>query len=242
MESLSTLFSAGLFLLTFNVCIPFVQAQGADNYKAESEQLILELMDQGISSEKVLTAMREVPRHKFVPDHLQEYSYRNHPLPIGQGQTISQPYIVAFMTQELSPSKTDRVLEIGTGSGYQAAVLAKLVDEVYSIEIVDELAQKAKSTLKENGYNNVHVKSGDGYGGWPKHAPFDRIIITAAPPEVPSPLIEQLAIGGKLLAPVGTGNQNLVLYEKTESGIVERTLIPVLFVPMTGRALEKSIE
>ena len=189
-----------------------------------------------ITDVRVLEVMRKVPRHRFVPDRAVPSAYEDFPLTIGEGQTISQPYIVALMTQAVSPRPDDVVLEIGTGSGYQAAVLAELVKAVYSIEIAEALGERATRTLAELGYHNIHVKTGDAYEGWPDKAPFDIIILTAAPPRVPPPLFEQLAEGGRLIAPVGVVGQNLLLYRKTEAGIVLRDLIAVRFVPMTGTA------
>jgi protein-L-isoaspartate(D-aspartate) O-methyltransferase len=178
--------------------------------------------------------MRKVPRHKFVPDHLRKYAYADEPLPIGEDQTISQPYIVAYMTEKLEIEPGDKVLEIGTGSGYQAAVLAELTDSVFTIEIVDVLARRAEKTLKDLDYENIYVKSGDGYKGWPEHAPFDAIIITAAPTKIPQPLADQLRIGGRMILPLGDFSQDLVLIQKNALGITQQTLLPVRFVPMTG--------
>ena len=184
--------------------------------------------------------MGRVPRHEFVPERLRGEAYQDHPLPIGHGQTISQPYIVAFMTQELDPKPTDRVLEIGTGSGYQAAVLAEMVSEVYTIEIVAELAQRATADLKRLGYTNVHVRAGDGYKGWAEAAPFDAIIVTCAPERVPEPLAAQLKEGGRMIIPVGAGwGQDLVLLRKRGGKIERSTVLPVRFVPMTGEAQGK---
>ena len=182
----------------------------------------------------VLESMRTVPRERFVPEIVRPQSYEDHPLPIGFGQTISQPYIVAFMTELLDVRKTHHVLEIGTGSGYQAAVLSSLVDHVYSIELLPALARLAAQTLSNLGYQNVTVREGDGYLGWPDKAPFDRIILTAAPPQLPQILVDELKPGGKLVAPVGAGDgQNLILVEKSESGkITTKTVLPVRFVPM----------
>ena len=193
-----------------------------------------QIRGRGIMEPGVLRAMSVVSREKFVPKELRSSAYDDRPLPIGYGQTISQPYIVAFMTEQLQPRKTQRVLEIGTGSGYQAAVLSVLVAEVYTIEIVRPLAQRAESVLRELGYNNVHVKAGDGYKGWPEHAPFDAIIVTAAPDHIPAPLIAQLKEGGRMVIPVGpAGAQKLYLLTK-ESGQVKQTaVIPVRFVPLT---------
>lgn len=187
----------------------------------------------GIRDEKVLEAMLKVERHRFVlPDYLNK-AYADHPLPIGDGQTISQPYIVAFMTEVLDLKATDKVLEIGTGSGYQAAVLAEICDSVFTVEIYPSLALQAERTLKLLGYTNIFIKTGDGYRGWPEHAPFDAIIVTCAPEEIPLPLREQLAEGGKMIIPVG-GNytQNLVLLEKKRGKILKTNVLPVRFVPM----------
>jgi protein-L-isoaspartate(D-aspartate) O-methyltransferase len=190
-----------------------------------------------IRNPRVLEVMGRVPRHEFVPAADQEAAYRDHPLPIGYGQTISQPYIVAFMTEALNPQPTDRVLEVGTGSGYQAAVLAELVAGVYSIEIVKPLADRARETLQRLDCRNVQIKAGDGYEGWPEHAPFDAIIVTCAPERVPQPLVDQLRDGGRMIIPVGGGfEQELVLLEKRGTEIRRRAVLPVRFVPMTGQA------
>lgn len=190
-------------------------------------------------SVRVLDALRRVPRHAFVSDNLQDRAYDNHPLPIGYGQTISQPYIVALMTDLIEPNDDAVVLEIGTGSGYQAAVLAELVRQVYSLEIVDELAVTARTRLQRLGYANVEVRTGDGRLGWPEHAPYDAIVVTAAPTSIPQPLIEQLKPGGALVIPVGEQifGQALLLVGKDESGRVDRKrILPVAFVPLTGAA------
>jgi protein-L-isoaspartate(D-aspartate) O-methyltransferase len=181
--------------------------------------------------------MRKVPRHRFVPRALEAEAYEDTPLPIGEGQTISQPYIVAWMTELIGPRKGMRVLEIGTGSGYQAAVLAECVDEVDTIEVVPALGQRARGVLSELDYRNIRTRVGDGYHGWPERAPFDAILLTAAPPaEIPRPLLEQLAVGGRLVAPVGRGEQTLVRITRTQNGFVREDLGPVRFVPMTGKA------
>jgi protein-L-isoaspartate(D-aspartate) O-methyltransferase len=192
----------------------------------------------GIESERVLAAMREVPRHEFVPQQYRDDAYDDHPLPIDADQTISQPYIVALMSELAEIEAGDRVLEVGTGSGYQAAVLAQLGAEVYSIEIVDALARTARERLERLGYR-AQVRSGDGYAGWPERAPFQAILITAAPPRIPDPLKQQLAVGGKLVVPVGRGFQDLVVLTRTETGFEERSVIPVRFVPMTGKAQQQ---
>ena len=189
----------------------------------------------GISRPDLLRAIRSIPRHLFVTELLREQAYQDRPLPIGSGQTISQPYIVALMTELLEPSKQQKVLEIGTGSGYQAAVLAALVAHVFTIEIVPELAQSAAAVLKSLGVRNVTVRCGDGYQGWTEEAPFDRIILTAAPPEIPQALVDQLRPGGRMVAPAGgsTFAQSLVVINKLADGSVrKRSVIPVAFVPM----------
>ncbi|MFH2008591.1 MAG: protein-L-isoaspartate(D-aspartate) O-methyltransferase [bacterium] len=188
----------------------------------------------GVTDKRVLRAMRAVPRHLFVPSGLRGRAYDDRPLPIGYRQTISQPYIVAYMTEALGPRSTHKVLEIGTGSGYQAAVLSGLVQKVFTIEIVKPLGLATRGLLRRLGYRNVHVRIGDGYRGWPKHAPFDGILITAAPPRVPQPLVKQLKIGGRLVMPVGTGRQMLIRLTRTATGVKRENLLPVRFVPMTG--------
>jgi protein-L-isoaspartate(D-aspartate) O-methyltransferase len=189
----------------------------------------------GVTNQAVLDAMRKVPRHLFVPPNLRDAAYEDGPLPIGQGQTISQPYIVAYMTEALGIRPGEHVLEIGTGSGYQAAVLAEIAREVYTIEIVPELADRARETLAGLGYKNVYVRTGNGYAGWPEKAPFLRIIVTAAPDEVPPALVEQLAAGGAMVLPVGTSFQEMTIVTKTAQGIARKTTIPVRFVPMVGK-------
>ncbi|PIV89400.1 MAG: protein-L-isoaspartate O-methyltransferase [Hydrogenophilales bacterium CG17_big_fil_post_rev_8_21_14_2_50_63_12] len=190
-------------------------------------------------SARVLDAFAEVPRHAFLPDALRLAAYANRPLPIGHQQTISQPYIVALMTDLLDPEADGRVLEIGTGSGYQAAVLSKLVKQVYTLEVVAALAEQASERLRRLGYGNVEVRQGDGHAGWPEHAPYDGIIVTAAAPEVPPVLIEQLKPGGRLLIPVGNrySGQELLLIEKDRHGrLRQESVLPVIFVPLTGAA------
>lgn len=194
----------------------------------------------GIKDERVLEAMEQVPRHEFVPEDEQFRAYGDHPLPIGYGQTISQPFMVAYMTEALKPEPADKVLEVGTGSGYQAAVLAPLVDHVYTIEIVEPLGKHAAEVLKRLSIDNVTVKIGDGYEGWPEHAPYDAIIVTCAPDDIPQPLIDQLREGGRMIVPVGeTGSlQELYLLEKSDGKILKKGVMPVRFVPMTGQAEE----
>ncbi len=195
-----------------------------------------QLRTRDITDERVLAAMLKVPRHDFVPPSLVGSAYDDTALPLALGQTVSQPYIVAFMTQALQLKGTERVLEIGTGSGYQAAVLAEIVPEVYTVEILDQLSQRAAGTLLTLGYRNIHFRVGDGYQGWAEHAPYDCVIVTAAPDHVPQPLVDQLKIGGRMIIPVGKFEQTLLLIEKGASGINRRSTIPVRFVPMTGKA------
>ena len=192
----------------------------------------------GINDPAVLEAMGTVPRHRFVPEAMRPYAYTDGPVRIGYGQTISQPYIVALMTELVEPDDSMRVLEIGTGSGYQAAILAEIVDEVYTIEIVPKLGESAAALLRELGYDNIHTRVGDGFHGWPEHAPFDAIVVTAAPDEIPQPLLDQLAVGGRLVIPVGRGSQDLVRVTRTDDGYRRESITPVRFVPMTGKAQE----
>ena len=196
-----------------------------------------QIAERGVHDERVLAAMRKVPREQFVPEPMRSLAYADSALPIGPEQTISQPYVVAFMTEQLRPQKTDRVLEIGTGSGYQAAILAELVREVYTIESIDSLGKTAEATLRRLGYKNVHAKIGDGYRGWPEHSPFDAVIVTCAPEHVPQPLVDQTKDGGRIIIPVGSfGEQDLYLLEK-KAGLLTRTaVLPVQFVPMSGEA------
>jgi protein-L-isoaspartate(D-aspartate) O-methyltransferase len=194
-----------------------------------------QIVARGVRDPRVLAAMRKVPRHLFVDPSQRSQAYEDHPLPIPGNQTISQPYIVALMTELLELQPNERVLEIGTGSGYQSAVLGELAGEVYTIEIVPELAHSAAARLKELHYDNVVVREGDGYGGWPEHAPFDAIIVTAAPERIPQPLIEQLAPGGVMVIPVGGFFQELKVFRKSADGrVTEKDILPVRFVPMTG--------
>jgi protein-L-isoaspartate(D-aspartate) O-methyltransferase len=233
-----TFFLAGLAVLGVAVAgILNVTAddQAADRAAERARMVDTQIRGRGVTDARVLAAMRTVPRHAFVPAEQQARAYDDTPLPIGFGQTISQPYIVAFMTETLEPKASDRVLEIGTGSGYQAAVLAELVREVYTIEIVEGLAESAKAALQARGYKNVHARRGNGYLGWPEAAPFTKIIVTAAPEQIPAALIEQLAVGGLMVVPVGRQDfmgQQLTLIRKTAKGVVSREILPVRFVPM----------
>ena len=197
-----------------------------------------QIQARGVRDPLVLQAMDAVPRHLFMPESERAYAYSDGPLPIGSGQTISQPYIVALMTELIRPHASMRVLEVGTGSGYQAAVLAECVAEVYTIEILPELGRRAEVLLEELDYENVHVRVGDGFDGWPEAAPFDGIIVTAAPTRIPQPLLDQLDIGGRLVIPVGRLNQDLLVVTRTDKGFQRETIIGVRFVPMTGKAEE----
>jgi protein-L-isoaspartate(D-aspartate) O-methyltransferase len=213
-------------------------AAPSQNYERERRMMVVrQLEHRGISDKRVLRAMSEVPRHEFVPNEARSVAYGDHPLSIGFGQTISQPYIVAFMAERLVLEPADRLLEVGTGSGYQAAVLSRLVKQIFSIEIVDELILRATSDLKRLGYQNILVKKGDGYEGWPEFAPFDAITVAAALDHVPQPLIDQLREGGRMVIPVGSAqHQQLLLIEKNPSGLRRRAICPVRFVPFTRRA------
>ncbi len=208
--------------------------------REERERLVRETIEaRGVKDPRVLAAMRRVPRHRFMPKSIQSRAYEDRALPIGEGQTISQPFVVASMSEHAGVQKGETVLEVGTGSGYQAAVLAELGARVFSIEIVPALAERARETLASLGYDGVEVRTGDGYRGWPEHAPFDAIVVTAAPDHVPQPLLDQLAVGGRMVIPVGQGVQDLRLITRDEKGLHERTLYGVLFVPMTGEAQER---
>lgn len=246
---MTTSFSGLILLLTslLLVCPMTLEADTEDGYRAQRAALVSEIeADTRRTAEylgrdrldtRVLEALGKVPRHAFVPVSEQPFAYDNRPLPIGYGQTISQPFIVAIMTDLLEPEPGDRVLEVGTGSGYQAAVLAELVDQVYSIEIVETLATSARQRLAALGYANVSVRHGDGYYGWEEHAPFDAIVVTAAASHVPPPLVAQLKPGGHMIIPVGSRflTQQLVLISKQADGsLVTRQLLPVVFVPLTG--------
>ena len=203
----------------------------------EEKKLMLEnqIKARGVTNEKVLNAIKKIPRHKFVPQEHIKYAYADSPLPIGHGQTISQPYIVALMTELLEPDKTKKVLEIGTGCGYQTAICAETFKEVYTVEIIPELAEMAKKNLTELGYQNIKIKTGDGHEGWEEYAPYDAIIVTAAPEEIPQKLTEQLKNNGKMVIPVGKIFQDLALIEKQNGKIKKTNIIPVRFVPMVKK-------
>ncbi len=221
--------------MTFILLFLSISTNHSPNYKALRERMVInQITARGIRDSSVVNAMLTVKRQLFVPKAYQPFAYEDTPLPIQFNQTISQPYIVALMTELLNVKKTHKVLEIGTGSGYQAAILSLLADTVYTIEIVPGLATSAEKILDSLGYDNLVVKCGDGFIGWEEHAPFDGIIVTCAPEEIPPPLLEQLTIGGRLVIPVGSYFQNLMLVTKDSTGITKRNIIPVRFVPMTG--------
>jgi len=222
------------------IMILFFSVFQKDQYKSEREEMVkTQIEARGIKNPLVLQAMRSVHRHRLVPQNQRDNAYQDRPLPIGDGQTISQPYIVAYMTDLLDPRKGMKVLEIGTGSGYQAAVLAEIVDEVYTIEIVEKLGRRAQNDLKKMGYDNIHVRIGDGYAGWQEHAPYDAILVTAAAPKIPQPLIDQLKEGGRMIIPVGPVGQlqELVQVEKVDGKARTKSLLPVRFVPFTRDTL-----
>jgi len=226
---------AGVVMVVSALCHADQARGDSQDRSIEARRMVAEqLRARRIGDERVLAAMEKVPRHHFVPESEQAAAYRDSPLPIGHGQTISQPYIVAFMTEALRLTPEDIVLEIGTGSGYQAAVLGELAREVYTIELVPELAASATRTLASEGYRNVHVRAGDGYLGWPERAPFSKIIVTAAPEAVPGALVDQLAVGGTLILPVGPqhGAQELRILTKTANGVTTERSLAVRFVPM----------
>ncbi len=211
-----------------------------ENFKGMREKMVeIQIKARGVKDPRVLSALFKVERHRFVPEECLDSAYADQPLPIGEGQTISQPYIVALMTDLLDLKGNEKILEIGTGSGYQAAVLAELAKEVYTIEIVERLASTAKNRLLELGYQNIKVKAGDGYLGWPEAAPFDAIIITCAPDHIPGPLVEQLREGGRMVVPVGTYSQELKKLVKRSGKIETTDVIPVIFVPMTGNGVKQ---
>lgn len=209
-------------------------AQGPDWTDLRERMVRQQIETRGVKDPDVLAAMRAVPRHRFVPSDYREAAYNDSPLPIGESQTISQPYIVALMSELLEVEAGDKVLEIGTGSGYQAAVLAEMGVEIFTVEIRTKLCERADTILDELGYDNAHVRCGDGYGGWPDEAPFAAIIVTAAPDRIPEPLVDQLAEGARMVIPLGDFYQQLMVIKKTDAGVEERSVIPVRFVPMTG--------
>ncbi len=217
--------------------LSLVPAFGQEDLQASRRREMVEVVrGRGVSDRRVLDAMGQVPRHLFVPEPVRPQAYEDFPLPIGSQQTISQPYIVALMTSLLDLKGGEKVLEIGTGSGYQAAVLSQVAGEVYTIEILGPLSESARKAIGGLGYGNIHFRVGDGYAGWPEAAPFDGILVTAAPEKVPQPLLDQLKIGGKLVIPVGSFFQDLLVYTRTATGIERKNVAPVRFVPMTGEA------
>lgn len=223
----------GLLLLILSL-FRHSQPFQADKFTLLREQMVnTQIVERGITDTQTIAAMKKVPRHLFVPYNLMNSAYNDSPLPIGFDQTISQPYVVALMTEATAPKKTDKVLEIGTGSGYQAAIFAEIVDSVYTIEIVPELAEESSRRFKKLGYDNIISKSGDGYKGWPEHAPFDIIVVTAAPEKIPEPLIRQLAENGRMIIPVGDAwsLQKLILVTKKNGKITEKYITTVRFVP-----------
>jgi protein-L-isoaspartate(D-aspartate) O-methyltransferase len=231
-------------LLTLIVAFVSLGADNEDKAYADKRKTMVQkqIKQRGIKDSEVLKAMRSVPRHLFVQKAWTNHAYEDRPLPIGHGQTISQPYIVAYMTEELDLENNDKVLEVGTGSGYQAAVLAEIVDKVYTLEIIPELAKSGKAHLRKAGYKNVIAKAGNGYFGWEEHAPFDAIVVTAAATHIPPPLVEQLKRGGRMIIPVGppTRVQKLMVVVKKETGdIVKYPKMPVRFVPLTGEKAKK---
>ena len=236
-------FRRTVWIISFTIA-SLIFAQNDKDYEELREAMVkTQIESRGIKDEDVLSVMRDVPRHLFIDESLWPKAYSDGPLPIGHGQTISQPYIVAFMTELLRPDTHHMILEIGTGSGYQAAVLAKLVHHVYTIEIVPELGRNAKAALKRLGYDNISVRVGDGYIGWPEEEPFDRIIVTAAPEKVPEALLDQLKPGGRMVLPVGPRwwGQDLLVIEKNERGkVVRKNTIPVRFVPMIRQKERKN--
>jgi protein-L-isoaspartate(D-aspartate) O-methyltransferase len=229
------LWIGGLLAISFPVAAEEPNSRKGDTMVAE------QIERRGVKDPRVLEAMRKVPRHEFVPEEERHEAYDDRPLPIGHGQTISQPYIVAFMTEALGLKGTEKVLEVGTGSGYQAAVLSGLAKEVFTVEIVEPLGTRAAEVLKRLGYKNVSVRVGDGYRGWREEAPFDAIIVTCAPDAVPEPLVHQLAEGGRMIIPVGPEGkaQQLVLLKKRHGKLHQQEILPVRFVPMTGEARER---
>lgn len=235
-----------VLVVSFNFCLSCngqktSHIDSQDKYETKRIDMVKHQIEQrGIKDRLVLNAMKKVPRHQFVPAYLKSAAYLDRPLPIGKNQTISQPYIVAFMTEQLGLKGGEKILEIGTGSGYQAAILSEIVKEVFTIEIIATLGLQAKEKFESMGYKNIHVKIGDGYQGLPDEAPFDGIIVTAAPGHIPQPLIDQLKIGGKMIIPVGINYQELILITKDKNNkIKKKPVLPVRFVPMTGEAEKK---
>jgi len=239
---MKTMLSGWVAAVAALVCADCQEVTEVPDMKVARERMVVEQIERrGVKNPALLAAMRKVPRDAFMPFDTREQAYDDRAIEIGYGQTISQPFVVAFMTESLALKPTDKVLEIGTGSGYQAAILAELVKEVFTIEIVESLGKRAAETLSAQGYKNVKTRIGDGYRGWQEAAPFNAIIVTCSPDEVPQPLIDQLADGGRMIIPVGPQGepQQLVLLRKTEGKIEQRKILPVVFVPMTGEAEKK---
>ncbi|WP_297096971.1 protein-L-isoaspartate(D-aspartate) O-methyltransferase [uncultured Draconibacterium sp.] len=229
-----------LFLIFGLITAVECSSQNDAFFNERRKMVEVQLKNRGIKNESVLDAFREVQRHEFVLPEYMKWAYADGPLPINEGQTISQPYVVAYMTEALELQRTDRVLEIGTGSGYQAAILSQLCDSVFTIELFEELSKSATEVFRKLEYNNIYSKVGDGYLGWPEKAPFDAIIVTCSPSHVPEPLQEQLAEGGRMIIPVGAGNiQKLVLLQKKKGKIRKKDVLPVRFVPMLDERGEK---
>jgi len=240
-----------ILIVTFGLCTSCTQQDERERLRRETEEkeysilrnnmVEKQIISRGIQDPKVLEAVRKVPRHLFVPESYRKFAYSDRPLAIGYGQFISRPYIIALMTEALGLEGGEKVLEIGTGSGCQSAILAEIAKEVYSIEIIEDLANQAKQRLDKLGYENIHIKVADGYHGWSEFAPFDDILVTAAPDHIPLPLLEQLRVGGKMIIPVGELFQELILLIKTPEGYQEQRIIPVKFEPMTGEAEKKTV-
>lgn len=228
------LFSASLFLFVFLLA---AGTSGGDRFAGRRWEMVEnQIIARGIRNAAVIRAMLNVPRHEFIPEALGDEAYKDCPVPVGKGQTISQPYIVALMTELLNPVPGMKVLEVGTGSGYQAAILAETGCDLYTIEIVEDLAEKARLVLDRLGYSNIKYRISDGYQGWEEHAPFGGIIVTAAPGQIPGKLLEQLKVGGRMVIPVGDESQELQLIEKTPAGVTKKKITAVRFVPMTGES------
>jgi protein-L-isoaspartate(D-aspartate) O-methyltransferase len=241
MDTRRMLTGVSVLSLMLLALVPACRSSDEKGYAKNREDMVVAQIDaRGIRDARVIAAMRKVPRHRFVPPELRSAAYVDSPLPIGSGQTISQPYIVALMTESLGLTGGGKILEIGTGSGYQAAVLAEIVDTVYTIEILPELAERARAILDTLGYRNIRVRAGDGYFGWPEKAPFDGVIVTAAAPRIPAPLIAQLKVGGRIVIPVGDYEQDLEIYKKTAAGLELLSTVPVRFVPMKGKIRESN--
>lgn len=236
-------FILALTLLSIFLLANFSIPEDDNNVYAQKrwEMVETQIISRGIRDSKLIRAMLKIPRHKFVPENLRDIAYGDNPLPVGIEQTISQPYIVALMTELLRLNSGEKVLEVGTGSGYQTAILAEMGCKVYTIEILEPLSEKAQQVLKSLGYEDIHYKIGDGYRGWPQFAPFDAIIVTAAPDHMPQPLIEQLKTNGRMIIPVGAQYQELLLIKKTDKGTDMKTVTPVRFVPMIGEAQKSKI-